>query len=404
MMYDTLYEYYCQQEVLPTYGGFQSRSDLEAHEWHRRSLFTEKLFLPPRLFQNARLIEFGPDAGENSLVFALWGATCTLIEPNPKAHPLIRGYFKRFELSHRLVGLKNSDLKAFSEQPIPSEKFDFIDAEGFIYTVKPESVWIDLFARLLSDDGFVILFDVEAFGSFMELLLKVIYARVRQLTGMSALEAAQKLFTAKWNSIPHKRSMESWIMDVLGNPFVRLRYFFEPQSLCKQMYDAGFYLYSSWPPCKDVLSVHWFKKTLMAEEELRLQNEFIARSRLSHLFGRKHFLLRLDPALEQSLWRLLTLTDSLIDQFDAGCAAQCVEYLSALVKLINSDAVMAEAQDTRDTLQAIRSVQHIFRLLTRGAIAELIAFCNNDQAFTKTWGMPALFTVFGKRVSPQPAG
>lgn len=400
-MPDTLYEYYRQQQLLPTFGDFQSRSDLEAHEQHRRSLFTDKLFLPPRIFRDTRLIEFGPDTGENSLVFALWGASCTLVEPNRKAHPVIESYFRRFELLRRLVDLDGSDLKAFSKRPT-SEKFDFIDAEGFIYTVRPDSLWIDLFARLLSDNGFLILFYCEVFGSFMELLSKVIHTRVRQLSGMSAFQAAQKLFTAKWNSIPHKRTMKSWVMDVLENPFVRLRYFFEPQLLCRKMAHVGFYLYSSWPSYKDGLRVHWFKKALAAEEQLRLQNEFIVRSRLSHLFGRKHFVLRLDSALEEMLRKLLALTDGLIDEFDPGRARQCVEYLSSLAKLIDSDAVMAEPQDTRDTLQAVRSVQHVLHLLTHGAVADLIAFCNSDQTFIRTWGMPSHFAVFQKRVSPDP--
>ena len=399
MHYTDMYEYYFDQKVLPTYGRFRSQKDLEAYEQQRRNVFTEKLFLPPRLFLHSRLIEFGPDAGENSLVFALWGASCTLVEPNTKAHPVIREYFQQFDLSHRLAGLESSDLKAFSDRAMVSEKFDFIDAEGFIYTVRPESLWMDLFARLVSDDGLVILFYQETMGSFMELLLKVIYTRVRQLTGMTALGSAQKLFSAKWNSIPHKRTMESWVMDVLENPFVRLRYFFEPQSLCRQMYDSGFSLYSSWPPYKDGLSVHWFKKELTAEEELWVQNGFIARSRLSHLFGRKHFLLRSSANLERDLLGLLALIDGLVDKFDVAQVEQCGEYLSSLERLIDSTEVMADVQDTAYTLQAIRSVKHILRLLGSGEVENLIRFCDSDPAFIRTWGTPAHFAVFKRGVA-----
>ena len=402
-----MYEYYRKQSILPTHGSFKSISDLNAYELERRDLFMDKLFLPPRLFQGSRLIEFGPDAGENSLVFARWGASCKLIEPNSKAHSVIKEYFKQFKLEHKLIGLECSDIKTFSES-MPSENirsdtalryqkgFDFIDAEGFIYTVKPESLWIDLFARIIKDDGFMILFYCETFGNFMELMLKVIHSRVCKLTGMNAIDAARKLFTAKWNSIPHKRPMESWVMDVLENPFVRLHYFLELQSLCKQMHDAGFYLYSSWPPYKDGLNVHWFKKTLKAEEQLRLQTEFIARSRLSHMFGRKHFLLHYDPALEETISSLLTLTDSLIDNFDNNRAMQCEEYLSKLTKTINSNEVLSEEQGTTKTLQTIRSMQHILHLLAASAVDDVITFCNNDQAFIQSWGMPSHFAVFRK--------
>ncbi len=396
MTYSNVYEYYIEQEVLPTYGGFRSRKELEAYEKQRREIFTDKLFLPKSLFKDARLIEFGPDAGENSLVFGLWGARCTLVEPNIKAHQVIRQYFRQFGLSDKLVRLDHSDMEAFSRRAASEENFDVIDAEGFMNTVRPRSLWIELFGRLLNSDGFVILFDTEAFGSFMELMLKVIHARVREVTGMKSLEVARKLFTTKWNSIPHKRSMESWVMDVLENPFVRLRYFFEPQSLCKEMYEGGFYLYSSWPPYKDGLHVRWFKKALTAEEQLAMQSEFIARSRLSHIFGRKHFLLNADTSVEKTLSGLLNLCDRMIDRFDTEGAMQCIDHLSAVAKLVSSDAVVADAQDKVHTLQLIQSLQSILHLLVRGEVSDLIVLCNSDEAFIRTWGLVSHFAIFRK--------
>src|SRR5205814_816322 len=118
--------------------------------------------------------------------------------------------------------------------------------------------------------------------------------------------------------------------DVLENPFVRLRYFLEPQSLCSQVAKAGFSLYSSWPPYQDGLDVHWFKKAVPLEEQLRSQQAFVAQNRLSHLFGRKHFLARPDPDLEKMLWNLLTLVDGLIDEFDTEKARSCGNCLSEL--------------------------------------------------------------------------
>lgn len=402
MSYETMHQYYGEQTVLPTHGHFQSGSQLDAHAQHRHDLFTQKLSLPPGLFDNARLIEFGPDAGENSLVFAQWGASCTLIEPNRKAHSVIRAYFDEFELTDKLEGLQGCDVKAFAEQQLPTEKFDFVDAEGFIYTVKPDSLWINVFSRITNDNGFVILFFCDPFGNFFELFTKVIHARVRKLTGLSALEAAQKLFLTKWNSIPHKRSLESWAMDVLENPFVRLAYFLEPQALCRQMFEAGLYLYSAWPRYDDGLSVYWFKKKLPAEEQLRAQESFISRSRLSHVFGRKHFLLHSDPKVEQTLRTLLALTDALIDQFDRAKAVMCSDCLSDIEILLRSDAVIADEKDTEEAVMAIRSTKHILELLAHDDVDKLMTFCNEDTGFIRTWGMPSHFAVFQKRNSSEP--
>jgi len=403
MSYETMHHYYREQAVLPTHGRFQSRNDLDAHQRHRRELFTEKLFLPPRLFRDARLIEFGPDAGENSLVFAEWGASCTLVEPNPKAHPVIMDYFQKFGLAHRLAAIEGCDVKAYAERTQHGEKYDLIDAEGFIYTVKPDSLWIDLFRRIANDDAFVVLFYCDPFGNFFELFKKVIHARVRKISGMSAMETAHKLFLTKWNSIPHKRSMESWVMDVIENPFVRLRYFLEPQALCTRMHDAGFYLYSSWPAYKDGLAIDWFKKTPPPADHLRAQNQFIACSRLGHLFGRKHFMPRPDPDLEKRLSDLLALTDGLIDRFEASPAAQCVDHLAVIARVLNSETVLADEHDTTTALSAVKSTQHILQLLMTGALDELIAFCNTDSGFIETWGMPSQFAVFRKAHSSEGA-
>ena len=401
MPYEAMYQYYREQAVLPTHGRFQSASDLDTHERHRRELFTQKLVLPPRIFRDARLIEFGPDAGENSLVFARWGASCTLVEPNPKAHPVIESYFQAFDLTRELAALEQCDVKAYATRPEPLAKFDFIDAEGFIYTVKPDSLWIDLFSRIANDGAFVILFYCDPFGNFFELFTKVIHARVRQVMGTSALETAQKLFLTKWNSIPHKRSLESWVMDVMENPFVRLSYFLEPQALCTQMLDAGFHLYSSWPAYKNGLKIDWFKKTPSAADQLCSQNKFIASSRLGHLFGRQHFMPSPDPTLEKRLADLLALTDSLIDRFDAGQATQCVNHLEVIARILGSDSVWAEPRDTATALRAVESTQRILQFLSADAIDALIAFCNTDPGFIETWGMPSHFAVFQKAASSE---
>ena len=36
--------------------------------------------VPPALFRGADVLEFGPDSGENAVVFARWGARLTLVE------------------------------------------------------------------------------------------------------------------------------------------------------------------------------------------------------------------------------------------------------------------------------------------------------------------------------------
>jgi hypothetical protein len=391
---ETLHEYYQQQGVLPTFGAFTSAEQLARYEAERRAIFTDKLALPPRVFSSARLLEYGPDSGENSLVFATWGSRCTLVEPNPKAHPAIKDYFRRFNLGDRLDGLEVADIAQYAARPGDLERFDVIDAEGFIYTVKPDSLWIDLFARQILDGGLVVLFYYEKFGSFFELLPRVMHAWYRRTTGADSLEAAKVLFATKWNSIPHKRRLESWVMDVLENPFVRLKYFYDVGDLCRKMQARGFALYSSWPPYLNGLDVYWFKKIPSQQERLASLEDFVGRNCLSHLMGRPLFLTRRSPEVRHAVSQLVQLADSLIDAFDSRAASACLDNVTTIEAAIASDAVFGSDNDRQAATAAMAATRRLLSGFIEGRVERVVEVCNKDEGFIRTWGMPSHFAVF----------
>ena len=139
MGHGKLFRYYEKQSILPTFADLRDDASLARYAEGRNRLFSDKLLLPPRIFRNAEMIEFGPDSGENALVFARWGAHTTLVEPNEKAHGYIRTYFERFGLSDSLHDIVAADVEGFAQaegaHPVPVA--EFIDAEGFIYTIQP---------------------------------------------------------------------------------------------------------------------------------------------------------------------------------------------------------------------------------------------------------------------------
>lgn len=394
---DKLYLYYQQKDSLPTYARFTSREELDKYRTLRHNLFLSRLHLPPGIFEGANLIEFGPDAGENSLVFASWGANVTLVEPNPKAWPCILDYFKRFSLQDKLKSLVKTDLESFKTK----ERFRFVDAEGFIYTVRPASRWISLFNSILGEDGFFIISYCEAFGSFLELILKLIYSRAKNLTGLDSKDIAWKLFQAKWESIPHTRSFDSWVMDALENPFVRREYFLDAALLYQQLSESGFSLYSSWPNYSDSLSVYWYKIPLATEDRMGRDLDFIRRSCLSFAFGRKLFLssesAQTVKVASEELMKLLILVDESIDGFDSLSFKSCYDYIEKIRSFMVNNVIIADSkEDKLEALQLLESIKKIFELLIAADPDTLITFCNSDSTFIKSWGMPNHFAVFHK--------
>lgn len=394
--YPTVFDYYRNQNVLPTHGQFESRQELERHERHRRHLFLDKLQLPPRLFQGADLIEFGPDSGENALVFAQWGADCSLMEPNDRALPTIRHYFEQYELANRLTALEPISVEEYALKGDPEKRFDFVVAEGFVYTLKPETVWMNLFSRLLKPGGFLVFYFLESAGSFFDLFLKVVHSRMKGLTGLGPLETSEKVFQAKWDSIPHIRTLESWTMDVMENPFIRAPYFNDTAELCRGLRSAGLTLYSSWPTFKHDTQTYWHKIRLSPEEEVSRQEKFLDQSRLSFFFGRTLF--SPTPVPRRLMENLLSLADGLVDEFrpaDARALRQGLEALGAFLREGDLESSGREAG-----LEILASTIHLVQLLEEGDPAVISEFCATDPAFLATWGMPTHYLVFTK---PTPA-
>jgi hypothetical protein len=374
----TLYEYYARQPLLPTEGDF----DLAAHEAERRLTLTERLALPTRMFRDARLLEFGPDAGANAVVFALWGARCTLAEPNLQAHPLLSRSFEAAGLAGSVEALHGFDVDAF---PVSLGPFDVIDAEGFAYTL-PLERWLGKFSQLVSDEGYVIVSYYAAPGSFFELLWKVVHARFRALTGLDGAAAAERLFGTKWASIPHRRSLASWTMDVLENPFVRLRYFIDPGALLEQAALFGFVLHSSWPQYRDPFDVGWHKRRRDPREDLERHKRFVRTNSLSYLLGRSH------PSAtdhRDAIDAMLAALDSLIDGFVERAAIDCRRALAAIAENI----VSGSEDDIERSRQSIASALRLLDLLMAGDAAALEEFCASDVGFVESWGAPCHYAV-----------
>ena len=55
-------------------------------------MYKYNLKLPPEVFRDKKLIDFGAGTGENTIYLANWGAKCTLVEMNPIAHNISKNY------------------------------------------------------------------------------------------------------------------------------------------------------------------------------------------------------------------------------------------------------------------------------------------------------------------------
>jgi hypothetical protein len=402
MVYNKLFQYYEKEHFLPTFGNFDSPSKLNAYAQARRTIFVEKLMLPIEVFRGAKMLEFGPDTGENALVFALWGANLTLVEPNRRAHPQIAGYFQRFGLHRSLMRLSADDLEGFKSD----EAYDVVDAEGFIYTVQPTSLWLRVFNSHLKPGGYAIISYYEPRGTFIELVLKAVHAACKALTGLAPEPAAHMLYEAKWNSIPHTRAFGAWVRDVLENPFVRLGYFLDAAALCRTADEQGFDLHASWPLYRDALDIYWHKKALPAAELLARNASHLKRSSLSFLMGRKMYLVGSADEINRCAGLvdgLLADVDGLLEQPLGGQLAPFLSGLGELRQIIRTAGILVDDQAALEDCDAlIAALEAIFKAVADKDVTEMARLTNSHPAFISTWGMPNHFLVLRKRFDASP--
>jgi hypothetical protein len=267
--------------------------------------------------------------------------------------------------------------------------------------VQPSEKWLGIFHRLLNPDGYAVVSYYERYGGFFELALKAIHAAGKALTGRPALETAKLLFEAKWDSIPHTRSFESWLMDVLENPFVRHRYFLDAAALCIAAHGQGFDIHSAWPSYRDSLDVYWHKKVLPGDEKLRRATRHLDRSRLSFLGGRKLYLVgkaEAVSAISASIEALVLDVDRMVDDPLGDSLPRVIASLASLRETIRTTEILADDKAELEAFTAtLESFHRIFSAIGKRDMAEVTALTRSDQAFINTWGQPAHFLVVRKR-------
>lgn len=395
MSYKHLYAYYADRGFAPTFAQLKDAAALANYTQSRVRVFADKLLLPPRVFSGARVLEFGPDTGENALAFAQWGAHLHLAEPNERAHAQIRSYFEQFNLSQHIASISQADVESYADSGL----FDLVIAEGFIYTIQPSSRWLSAFSRQLRPEGLAVVSYYERHGAFQEMMLRALLSAYIRVKGGDPVSAARALFQTKWDSIPHTRPFESWVLDVLANPFVRLANFINAEELLDDAEGHGFSLYSSWPIYRQPLTPYWHRRVLDRANELERDKDHLRRSRLSFLLGMKAYVVSDNRAELDSMGRAIDIALKAVDESIDGAEptkvlVDCADALSIISSILAEESVFMESDNQRSAACAlVAALIRLMKLAADGDIVGLVSLCNTDHAFIQSWGMPTHFAV-----------
>lgn len=213
--------YYQQNRFNPVLIPVEQESVWASHRAKRRNLYERHLRIPLSLLKGRRVLEFGPSSGENALVLAMHGARLTLVEPNEQVFPRLYELFDKFGMRKQLDGIVRAGIGDFQSD----ELYDFVIAEGFLYTIPERDALLQRMTRLIAPGMFGVVSSNDLHGGLMELLRRAILYRACRLAGIAdehsaeGLALARRLFLADFGKLNTSRTFDAWWKDNLVNPF-----------------------------------------------------------------------------------------------------------------------------------------------------------------------------------------
>jgi len=382
-----LHSYYASQDISVSFRDLKTDEDLSKLEQKRRNFYTDKLGLTANFFNNLLVAEFGPDTGENALCFAKWGAKLCLIEPNRKAHAQISRYFEHYQLGSQLEALSGDTIETFTSNHL----FDFINAEGFVASIRPSILWLNAMNRLLTPDGTFLISYFERTGAFLEQSVNVLASLLATSSGCTHKKATHQLMNKKWNSVPHTRPFDAWYMDAMNNPFAKPEYHFDCKTLIGEAQQAGFNLKVSTPLYSD----------LKAEVDSIAVEEFIDRSRLSYLLGEPLYWRGPINALAEfntSLDKIIRLMAANIESPEKNSGITIAEILfNIVIELEKNASLWGNSNVVENAAAGIKQVAGLYDACSKGESQSVAQQIEDSEWFEKHWGTPVHFAVFERQ-------
>ena len=85
-----------QEEIPSVY--YSDKTENEFLNWKKTMdyMYHDRMNFPPKMFNNQKLLDFGAGTGEYTVYFENWGAKCTLVEMNNKAHEISKDIFEKY--------------------------------------------------------------------------------------------------------------------------------------------------------------------------------------------------------------------------------------------------------------------------------------------------------------------
>jgi SAM-dependent methyltransferase len=232
------------QKVNPsTYYIENSEEEYRIRAQYIRDLFQKRLNFPPKMFQDADMIEFGSGTGEHSYFFLQYGAKGTFVEMNELSIARSKSIFEHFNVPKTQYQHIHQSIYDYSSD----KQFDIAVCMSVLHHLEHKETAFDLMAAKVRQGGYFILAVGNNAGLFQVNLQRLIVNQLAGTDEAKIYEIADQLFDEHISRSQKygRRSREAIIYDSYVNPKIDGLGVGEVLNLYKK---NGFELYSAWPP------------------------------------------------------------------------------------------------------------------------------------------------------------
>ena len=156
-----------QKEIPSNYFYNKSINEYSKITKNAEYMYKYHLKLPPEMFKDKKLIDFGAGTGENTIYLANWGAKCTLVEMNPIAHEISKKVFKKHSKSIKDHKFINSSIFDIS---VKKNFYDIVYCRGVLSHTSGKEIAFKKISSFLKKGGIMIFGDPNKSGGFQNML------------------------------------------------------------------------------------------------------------------------------------------------------------------------------------------------------------------------------------------
>lgn len=398
-------DFYIEYNFLPTKTqiNLSESKDYKFYKDQRLFLLENLLNVPRKFLDGCSYLEIGPDSGENALFAASLGSNVTCIDPNPLAIASVNNLFTNFPdegISKRLI---TSEIGYFEDYDT-EQKFNLIACEGMIHTVTDGSGFYKKMADLIDQQGFILISYCNELSLFADLFhskifksLVINHLRIEKLTKTNITEIlnfGKNLFFKKWSLINHLRSIDTWVLDVLLNPVVKIDKTVDTLSMLKTFKDSGLNYWSSWPRYEQISEMRWHRNVKSGDEKFSDISTQYKKLCLQFLMGHSTDFIHVvsDQEYIENLYRLCCKVNADLD--DTNWIALGDDFRN-LIEILTSSSQFVHTEDYIKILSILNMLIEITDYLKLDLYQDLIdyiMFSSNHSElsfdFNNYWGQP----------------